>query len=162
MSMEKCPDCLDPCHHLCINCRQNFCGCDQGSYYMLIGPSEYSCQSCRGGIPKLPVPRHCDIGVAIQCLIIIFIVFELIGSQIYNFNMDPDAWAPFGWWSVAGLVICLGVGIYVKPICEENTRRTVQEFKSWAKRPPGETKAEHRHRLNHYRWDYEIMASGLE
>lgn len=161
MSHKKCPKCLEyPETFTCFTCRQSYCGCDQGSYYMLIGPAAYNCRSCVGGITKIHFEGSGSFA-------------NFMGGMLFLGYVACVVTA-FSNISFCTAIICSGgVGIILVRYFmvnlskwQENDEKAYTKaqhrFHETIKRNPDETKAQHRHRLNHIKWNQEISRSGLD
>jgi hypothetical protein len=160
--MKKCNKCLDfPDEHRCFRCGVSYCGCDQGSYYNTIGPSEYTCTPCyenhRKKYKSSILYHICHdfplyIGGIVMILIFGFILMYSIKFIFETYTLSKILFYSF--------IINMLVIIIVKFITKYN-KESHRQHKEFMKQRKNESDAQYRFRINWARWNSEMLHSGL-
>ena len=164
---KKCQKCLDyPNEHKCFRCGNTYCGCDEGSYYCLIGPSEYTCTPCYENHIKNYntnlIYKICHnlpewIGGIIFTMVIGFVLFTFIKIIFETYAISQIIFC--------GVLIGIPTVYIIRKIakcCKKIDKYHVKKHREFRKKRPNESNAEYKHRINHARWEIEIMKSGLD
>jgi len=160
---DKCLDSFDA--HRCFRCGVRYCGCDGGSYYMTIGPSEYTCTPCfdkhEERLKKSVGYRICHdgplwIGGIFGTTMCIGGCRWLLISGIRTLFKTYSLLQIFFYGSILSFIIYkIGLFLY------KDNERCKKNHEKFMKQGSNESDAEYRHRINHYRWIMEILHSGI-
>jgi hypothetical protein len=163
---KKCDKCLDYFdQHKCFRCQNTYCGCDGGSYYMVVGPSEYTCTPCfdkhEEKYSNSTAYKICHDGplwiggiVGVTVNVLCWGYFLLCGIQylLETYSL---------------IILLLGGSLLFYVIrklviyCKKDNELRKRQYEEFLKQQPNETASEHKHRINHDRWDREIWNSGI-